>query len=107
MTLPEDLRAVPPTTPLRVAWAIVRRDDPRPTVTLLWEGARAPSAPMWAEVAGAACVSEAYLRTLGYLHEGHILAFSAGVVLCAADDGRLYTLAPENLRVLPPEVPVA
>lgn len=102
------LHAVPAVPAVRVAWVLYPlpvglRSAAQTHKLLLWEGA---AGDLWSDAPRCPSYQEDFLRRNGHLHEGRVLAFHAGVVLVADDQGRLLTLAPENLRVLPPSYPV-
>ena len=116
---PDLFRAVPSTTEIRVRWvdypfcARTGRDctacdcpvcegKPRP---LLWEGVVHEGEPLWSPRLRQPSLRESCATTQGWTRDGTVRAFAHGALLVVSDDGRVLTLAPENVRALTEEKP--
>ena len=116
---PDLFRAVPSTTEIRVRWvdypfcARTGRDctacdcpvcegKPRP---IWWEGVVHEGEPLWSPRIREPSLRESCATTQGWTRDGTVRAFAHGALLVVSDDGRVLTLAPENVRALTEEKP--
>ena len=109
-----EFAAVPASPALRVRWveypfcARSRQDaagcrcpvcegKPRP---LWWESVIHDGEPMWSTEPGVPCFRESAASRQRWVHDGAVVAFRAGALLIAADDGRVLTLNTDRVRSL-------
>lgn len=70
---------------------------PRP---LLWESVVHDGEPMWSTEPRTSCLRESAAVRERWVHDGAVVAFRAGTLLIAADDGRVLTLDTDRVRRL-------